>query len=97
MRDPIRIDAAGGDVGRDEDTDGSKEFGGSLQSSLLLRLSRSISMLLTECSTQEARPCDAANPLAVSMTSSQHVYEVDPRKDRRDVDLICDVLPFRSR
>src|SRR5882762_1291081 len=29
----------------------SKEFGGSLQSSLLLRLSRSIFMLLTECST----------------------------------------------
>src|SRR6476660_1040133 len=29
----------------------SKQFGGSLQSSLLLRLSRSISMLLTECST----------------------------------------------
>ena len=28
----------------------SKEFGGSLQYSLLLRLSRSISMLLTECS-----------------------------------------------
>ena len=36
----------------------SKEFGGSLQSSLLLRLSRSISMLLTECSTQEAQPID---------------------------------------
>src|SRR4029450_5079203 len=32
----------------------SKEFGGSRQSSLLLRLSRSISMLPTECSTQEA-------------------------------------------
>ena len=97
MRDPIHIDAAGGDVGGDEDTDGSKGFGGSLQSSLLLRLSRSISMLLTECSTQEARPCYAANPLAVSMTSSQHVYEVGPRKDHRGVDVISDALPFRSR
>jgi hypothetical protein len=38
----------------------SKEFGGSLQFSLLLRLSRSISMLLTECSTQEAN--DAVQP-----------------------------------
>ena len=28
------------------------------------------------------------------MTSSQHVYEVRPRKDRRSVDLITDVLPF---
>jgi hypothetical protein len=28
------------------------------------------------------------------MTSSQHVYEVRPRKDHRGVDLICDVLPF---
>jgi len=32
------------------------------------------------------------------MTSSQHVYEVRPRKDHRGVDLISDVLPFgRSR
>ena len=54
-------------------------------------------MLLTECSTQEAQPCDAVNPLAFSITSSQHVYEVGPRKDRRDVDLISDALPFRSR
>jgi hypothetical protein len=23
-----------------------------------------------------------------------HVYEVRPRKDKRGVDLICDVLPF---
>jgi hypothetical protein len=30
------------------------------------------------------------------MTSSQHVYEVRPRKDKRGgVDLISDVLPFR--
>ena len=28
------------------------------------------------------------------MTSSQHIYEVRPRKDRRGVDLIRDVLPF---
>ena len=33
----------------------SKEFGGSLQSSLLLRLSRSISMLLNECSASTKR------------------------------------------
>src|SRR6266705_2569230 len=36
-----------------------QEFGSSLQSSLLLPLSRSISMLLIECSTQEAQPCGA--------------------------------------
>jgi hypothetical protein len=34
-----------------------------------------------------------ANPQAVSMISSQHVYEVRPRKDHRGVDLISDVLP----
>jgi hypothetical protein len=28
------------------------------------------------------------------MTSSQHVYEVLPRKDHRGVDLISDALPF---
>ena len=28
------------------------------------------------------------------MTSSQHLYEVRPRKDRRGVDLISDALPF---
>jgi hypothetical protein len=28
------------------------------------------------------------------MTSSQHVYEVRPRKDRRGVDLISGALPF---
>jgi hypothetical protein len=33
-------------------------------------------------------------PLAASMTSSQHVYEVRPRKDHRGVDLISDALPF---
>ena len=29
------------------------------------------------------------------MTSSQHLYEVRPRKDHRCVDLIFDALPFR--
>ena len=28
------------------------------------------------------------------MTNSQHLYEVRPRKDRRGVDLISDVLQF---
>jgi hypothetical protein len=28
------------------------------------------------------------------MTSSQHVYEVRPRKDKSGVDLISDALPF---
>jgi hypothetical protein len=28
------------------------------------------------------------------MTSSQHLYEVRPRKDKRGVDLISDALPF---
>jgi hypothetical protein len=28
------------------------------------------------------------------MISSQHVYEARPRKDKRGVDLISDVLPF---
>jgi len=28
------------------------------------------------------------------MTSSQHAYEIRPRKDHRGVDLISDVLPF---
>ncbi len=28
------------------------------------------------------------------MISSQHVYEVRPRKDRRGFDLISDALPF---
>jgi hypothetical protein len=27
-------------------------------------------------------------------TSSQHAYDIRPRKDRRGVDLISDVLPF---
>ena len=30
------------------------------------------------------------------MTSSQHAYEVRPRKDKRGFDLISDVLPFRG-
>jgi hypothetical protein len=28
------------------------------------------------------------------MSTSQHVYEIRPRKDKRGVDLISDVLPF---
>jgi hypothetical protein len=28
------------------------------------------------------------------MTSSQHVYEVRPRRDKRGFDLISDALPF---
>jgi len=28
------------------------------------------------------------------MTSSQHIYEARPRKDKRGVDLISDALPF---
>ena len=28
------------------------------------------------------------------MTDSQHIYEVRPRRDKRGVDLISDVLPF---
>jgi hypothetical protein len=32
--------------------------------------------------------------LIALMTSSQHVYEVRPRKDHRGVDLISDALPF---
>jgi hypothetical protein len=28
------------------------------------------------------------------MTSSQHVYEVRPREDKRGVDVISDALPF---
>ena len=33
-------------------------------------------------------------PLTGAMTSSQHVYEVRPSKDRRGFDLISDRLPF---
>jgi hypothetical protein len=32
--------------------------------------------------------------VAVSMTSSQHAYEVRACKDKRGVDLISDALPF---
>jgi hypothetical protein len=37
---------------------------------------------------------DAANRLARTITSSQHVYEVRLRKDHRGVDLVSDALPF---
>jgi hypothetical protein len=36
----------------------------------------------------------SSQPLAGVMTSSQHVYEVRPCKDKRGVDLISDALPF---
>jgi hypothetical protein len=36
-----------------------------------------------------------SQPLAVSMTSLQHIYEVSPRKDDCGVNLISDVLPLR--
>jgi hypothetical protein len=35
-----------------------------------------------------------SQPLTGAMTSSQHVYEIRPRKDKRGVNLISDVLPF---
>ena len=35
-----------------------------------------------------------ANCWPDAVTSSQHVYEVRPRKDKRGVDLISDALPF---
>jgi hypothetical protein len=36
----------------------------------------------------------SSQPLAIAMTSSQHVYELRPRKDHRGVNLISDALPF---
>ncbi len=36
----------------------------------------------------------SSQPLAVAMPSSQHLYEVRPRKDHRGVNLISDALPF---
>jgi hypothetical protein len=36
----------------------------------------------------------SSQPLPGAMASSKHVYEVRPRKDKRGVDLISDVLPF---
>jgi len=35
-----------------------------------------------------------SQPLGGPMTSSQHVYEIRPRSDKRGVDLISDALPF---
>jgi len=37
---------------------------------------------------------DAANRWPRTMTSSQHIYEVRPRKDKRGVNLISDALPY---
>jgi hypothetical protein len=36
----------------------------------------------------------SSQPLAGVMPSSQHVYEIRPRKDKRGVDLISDALPY---
>jgi hypothetical protein len=36
----------------------------------------------------------AANRWPGAMTSSQHLYEIRPRKDKRGVDLISEALPF---
>ena len=36
----------------------------------------------------------STGPLTGAMTSSQHTYEVRPRKDKGGVDLISDVLAF---
>ena len=49
------------------------------------------------CLVKEQKPPNHAisQPLAAMMTSSQHVYEVRPRKDRRGVDLISDALAAR--
>ena len=38
------------------------------------------------------RRCNEPRP--APMTSSQHIYEVRPRKDKRGFDLISDALPF---
>ena len=48
------------------------------------------------CSLKAPNQALQANPLARAgaVTSSQHVYEVRPRKDKRGVDLISDALPF---
>jgi hypothetical protein len=39
-------------------------------------------------------PTRWSQPLAGTMISSQHVYEIRPRKDHRGADLISDALPF---
>ena len=33
-------------------------------------------------------------PKSISLQPAMHVYEIRPRKDKRGVDLISDVLPF---
>jgi len=35
-----------------------------------------------------------SEPLVVTITGPQELYEVRPRKDKRGVDLISDALPF---
>ena len=46
---------------------------------------------MDEVMTQTNR-CSQA--LTGAMSSSQHLYEVRPRKDKRGVNLISDALPF---
>ena len=56
----------------------------------------------TACQTPDtkASPHSGTAPVGLvgfecyRLTSSQHVYEVRPRKDKRGVDLISDALPF---
>jgi len=43
---------------------------------------------------ESTKPHSLSEPLAAVITSSQHVYEVRPRKDNRGADLISDALPF---
>src|SRR5438128_961447 len=51
-------------------------------------------MIETSVGSNSANPADAANRWPGTMTGSQHVYEVRPRKDHRGVDLISDALPY---
>jgi hypothetical protein len=42
----------------------------------------------------EKGPSTGTNRWPSTITSSQHLYEIRPRKDHRGVDLISDALPF---
>ena len=50
--------------------------------------------ILTRQPSNHAMQRTAGRRWPDAMTSSQHVYEVRPRKDHRGVDLISDALPF---
>jgi hypothetical protein len=43
---------------------------------------------------RRSNPTVQQNRWPGAMTSLHHVYEVQPRQDHRDVDLISDALPF---